>query len=86
MSSMCHVTKKAYTINFAFNCDLYNVVYLFDCVVRVALAHHLGIDLITTRRAIVSLFQGLKFLRWTSLDISLRRTIMGFWKTLVLRQ
>ena len=28
-----HVTKKEYKINFSFNCDSSNVVYLFDCVV-----------------------------------------------------
>ena len=28
-----HVTKKDYKINFSFNCDSSNVVYLFDCVV-----------------------------------------------------
>ena len=28
-----HVTKKEYEINFTFNCDSSNVVYLFDCVV-----------------------------------------------------
>ena len=27
------VTKKEYKINFSFNCDSLNVVYLFDCVV-----------------------------------------------------
>ena len=27
-----HVTKKEYKINFSFNCDSSNVVYLFDCV------------------------------------------------------
>ena len=28
-----HVTKKECKINFSFNCDSSNVVYLFDCVV-----------------------------------------------------
>ena len=28
-----HVTKKEYNINFAFNCDSSNVIYLFDHVV-----------------------------------------------------
>ena len=32
-SSHSHVTKKEYNINCVFNCDLSNVVYLFDCVV-----------------------------------------------------
>ena len=27
-----HVTKKEYKINFVFNCDSSNVVYLFRCV------------------------------------------------------
>ena len=29
-----HVTNKEYEINFSFNCDSLNIVYLFDCVVR----------------------------------------------------
>ena len=32
-SFQSHVTKKEYKINFSFNCDSSNVVYLFDCVV-----------------------------------------------------
>ena len=28
-----HVTKKEYKMNFSFNCDSSNVVFLFDCVV-----------------------------------------------------
>ena len=28
-----NITKKEYKINFSFNCDSSNVVYLFDCVV-----------------------------------------------------
>ena len=28
-----YVSKKEYKINFAFNCDSSNVIYLFDCVV-----------------------------------------------------
>ena len=28
-----HVTKKEYKINFLFNCESSNVVYLFDCTV-----------------------------------------------------
>ena len=85
------VTKKEYKINFAFSCDSSNVVYMFDCVV--CGFQYVGSTSTPFRyrfnnyKACCRKFSslGLQFLRWTSSDISLRRTIMGFWKTFVLR-
>ena len=83
-----HVTKKEYKINFAFNCDSSNVVYLFDCVV--CGFQYVGSTSTPFRyrfnnyKACYRKFiSGSSVPRWTSSDISLSMDIMGFWKTFV---
>ena len=58
------------------------------CVVYnmcIAVAHLLDLDLITRRRIIIRLRNDLQFPTWTSSEISLRKVIMGFGKTFVLK-
>ena len=73
-----------YRINYSFNCDSSNVVHLLECIVcgvqyvRWCKIRLLGLGLIITRRAVVSLIRGPQYPRWNSSDISLKKATTGF--------
>ena len=77
-----NVDSREYRINYAFNCDSSNVVYLLECTVCGvqyvgSTCTPLGLGLIITRGAVVSLIRGPQYPRWNSSDISLKKAITG---------
>ena len=84
-----NITKKEYKINFSFNCDSSNVVYLFDCVV--CGFQYMG-STSTPFRLMFNNYEacyrrfksGSSVPQMDFLGICLRRDIMAFWKTSML--
>ena len=64
-----NIESRKYRINNSFNCDLSNVVYLLECTVcgvqyvGSTCTRLLGLGLIITRRAVVSLIRGPQYPR-----------------------
>ena len=78
-----NIDSWEYRINYSFNYDSSNVVYLLECTVcgvqmLVAPARLLGLGLTITRRAVVSLIRGPQYPRRNSSDISLKKATTGF--------
>ena len=78
-----NIDSREYRINYSFNCDSSNVVYLLECTfvvynMLVAPARLLGLGLIITRRVAVSLFRGPQYPRRNSSDILLKKATRGF--------
>ena len=80
-----HITDKEYKINFSFNCDSSNVVYLMEC--KVCGVQYVGSTCtpfrlrFKRRRAIASLSGALRvYLRLIFSGILQGRIIMGFSK------
>ena len=78
-----NIESREYRINYSFNCDSSNVVYLLECTVcgvqYVGSTYTpLGLGLTITRRAVVSLMPGPQYPRWNSSDILLKKATTGF--------
>ena len=77
-----NIDSREYRINYSFNCDSSNVVYLLECTV--CGVQYVGstctpfLGLIITRRAVVSLVRGPQYPRRNSSDILLKKATRGF--------
>ena len=80
-----NIDSREYRINYSFNCDSSDVVYLLECTVcgvqyvgSTCTPFRLTVGLIITRRAVVSLIRGPQYPRWNSLGILLKKATTGF--------
>ena len=74
-----NVDSREYRINYSFNCDSSNVVYLLECTVcGVQHVDSSLLGLIITRRVVVSLIRGPQYPRRNSSDILLKKATRGF--------
>ena len=78
-----NIDSREYRINYSFNCDSSNVVYLLECTVCGvqyvgSTCTPLGLGLTITRRAVVSLIWGPQYPMWNSSGILLKKATTGF--------